>query len=61
MALICPNCSEVVRQDRNVEGLNYCPHCRRLFFVPPPEKMPPWILGVLVILVANWQLMVQRL
>ena len=54
----CPRCSELVVQTRNLEGPNFCPQCRTLFIMPTPPKMPPWILGVLVILVANWQTMV---
>ena len=53
----CPHCSYVVRQDRNVEGLNYCPNCKRLFLVPPAEGVAPWILGVVAVLMAHWQLM----
>lgn len=52
----CPHCAQLVRQDENVEGLNYCTKCQRLFLVPPKEKLPPWILGVLVVLTGNWQL-----
>jgi hypothetical protein len=47
----------LVRQDENVEGLNYCANCQRLFLMPAKAKLPPWILGVLVVLTANWQLM----
>jgi hypothetical protein len=27
-----------------------------LFYVPAPKNVPPWILGVLVFLMANWQI-----
>jgi hypothetical protein len=57
----CPHCQSAVVQPRNREGPNFCPHCRQLFELPEEErKMPPWILGVLVFLTANWQLMVQQ-
>ena len=53
----CPYCAHVVRQDRNLEGLNYCPNCKRLFLVLPPERVPGWILGVVTVLLAHWQMM----
>ncbi len=53
----CPHCSHLVRQDRNVEGINYCTHCRRLFLVPPEAEVPRWIFGVLAVLTANWHAM----
>jgi hypothetical protein len=43
----------LVVQDRNREGLNYCPACHQLFYVPPPPKVPPWILGAVTVLVGN--------
>ena len=53
----CPHCSQIVVQKKNVEGPNFCPKCCKLFYVPPERELPPWILGVLVVLVGNWQLM----
>ena len=53
----CPICLHLVIQDRYRERLNFCPNCRSLF-VMPSKRMPSWILGVLVVLTANWQLMV---
>jgi hypothetical protein len=53
----CTNCGEVLMQDVNPEGLNYCPKCRSLFLVPPEPKMPTWIWGVVVFLIANWQIL----
>ncbi len=47
-------------QTKNREGPNFCPHCQVLFRVPEPPKMPPWILGVLTVLVANWQIICRR-
>ncbi len=58
MRCICPYCSKVTRQARNLSGPNFCPHCHGLFNIRPPEKIPPWILGVLVVMVANLQIMV---
>jgi hypothetical protein len=52
----CPHCSEVVKQIRNWDGPNFCPSCQQLFDPPSEEKMPPWVLGVLVFLTANWQI-----
>jgi hypothetical protein len=56
MRFRCKLCSRKVSQERNQDGPNYCPQCHGLFYVPPPEQMPPWILGVLGFLTANWQL-----
>ncbi len=54
----CPHCLHLVSQDRNPEGLNYCPACHKLFYMPPPErKVPGWLLGVLVVLAANAQVL----
>ena len=59
MRFNCPHCGRRVTQARNWEGPNFCPKCLKLFYVPEEPKMPPWILGVLVILVANWQIINQ--
>ena len=56
MPIKCPDCRQRVVQARNREGPNFCPQCQRLFEVSGEPQMPPWILGVLVILVANWQI-----
>jgi hypothetical protein len=56
MRCLCPRCCQLVRKAENVEGLQYCRTCRRLFIVPPQPSVPPWILGVLVVLTANWQI-----
>jgi hypothetical protein len=55
MRAYCPYCQAVVVQARNREGPNFCPACKRLFHVPEDRKLPPWILGVLNILVVNLQ------
>jgi len=52
----CPYCARLIKQDRNVEGLNYCTSCGKLFLMPPLHRVPSWVLGVLVILMGNWQL-----
>ena len=53
----CPHCRRPVRQVRNTSGPNFCPRCCKLFYMPEPEKVPPWILGVVVVLLGNWQVM----
>ncbi len=53
----CPICSNPVIQSWQLEKVTFCPNCQSLF-VMPTQKMPPWILGVLVILTATWQVMV---
>ena len=55
MRIPCPNCNTLVMQAKNLDGPNFCPNCQRLFYLPEPAKLPPWILGVLVVLTANWQ------
>jgi hypothetical protein len=57
MRCTCPICAEVLVQNRNVDGLNYCMHCQNLFLVPPPRTVPTWILGVLTVMMANWQML----
>jgi len=52
----CPDCGELVKQDRNMDGLNYCTNCRKLFLVPSDSKVPLWIFGVLVFLVVYCQM-----
>jgi hypothetical protein len=59
MRVECPYCNERAVQTKNLDGPNFCPTCRRLFYVPEEPRMPPWILGVLTILTANWQLVSQ--
>jgi hypothetical protein len=50
----CPFCSQRFIQDENLEGPNFCPTCRKLVRVQRPRQVPSWILGVVVILLANW-------
>ena len=57
MRVQCPYCQKRVIQAKNRDGPNFCPECRELFYLPEDRQMPPWILGVLTILVANWQIM----
>ncbi len=59
MHTLCPRCQAVVVQTQNREGPNFCPHCHVLFRVPDVQ-LPPWILGVLTILMANWQILCHR-
>ena len=56
MSVHCPYCDQRVTQRRNEEGPNYCAQCNKLFSLPPDRPVPPWILGILVILTANWQI-----
>ena len=55
MRVYCPHCNEQITQRRNYEGPNFCPACQRLFLLPPERPVPPWILGVVVVLMGNWQ------
>lgn len=57
MRCVCPYCFESVVQAKNRDGPNFCANCHKLFWWPNVEIMPPWILGVLVILTANWSIM----
>jgi hypothetical protein len=52
----CPKCEHFVVQAKNREGPNFCTRCGNLFYAPSDPTLPPWILGVLVILTANWQI-----
>ena len=56
----CPYCQGQVVQTRNHDGPNFCPECRKLFYVPEEPHVPSWILGVLVVLVANWQVLLNH-
>jgi len=40
--------------------LQYCSNCRMLFLAAPLESVPPWILGVLTVLVGVWQILCHR-
>jgi uncharacterized Zn finger protein (UPF0148 family) len=53
----CPHCNGRLAQSLNDDGPNFCPTCQKLFYVPEEPKMPSWILGVVVILVAHLQLL----
>jgi hypothetical protein len=59
MKTACPYCQARVVQARNCGGLNFCLACEKLFLAPPERPLPPWILGVLVFLVAHWQIISQ--
>lgn len=56
MASLCPRCAPLGTKVRNRSGLNCCEECGSLFLEPPERLLPPWILGVLAILVANYWL-----
>ncbi len=56
MRCSCPICGKKVVQVRNLCGPNFCPHCHKLFNAPLPQKVPTWVFGVLLVLVANLQL-----
>ena len=51
----CPRCGELVNQDRNMEGQNYCINCGKLFLMPPEPTVPTWIWGIVAFLLVNWQ------
>jgi hypothetical protein len=54
----CPFCSwEIVSPD-DTGSVGFCSNCRSLFRAPLPQQVPPWILGVLVVLVGNWQVLI---
>ena len=55
MRLACPRCFYVFRQTVNKDGPNFCPNCTELFTVPAKRPLPPWILGVLLVLMAYCQ------
>ena len=59
MHIQCPQCHSMVVQAANRDGPNFCSECCRLFYLPEERKMPPWILGVLVVLVGNLQIISQ--
>jgi hypothetical protein len=53
----CPFCSHRFWQARNLESAQFCRKCHRLFMAPPEARVPPWVLGVVVVLMANCQIM----
>ena len=48
---------EARASSQNRDGPNFCPACGQLFYLPEERPTPPWIMGVLTILVANWQIL----
>jgi hypothetical protein len=50
----------LVNKGPNAQGLQYCTNCRTLFVAAPQRKTPPWIFGVLAILLAHWQIICHR-
>ena len=59
MNVQCPQCGRMVAQAKNRDGPNFCENCFCLFYAPEERKMPSWILGILVVLVANLQIIGQ--
>jgi hypothetical protein len=59
MNVRCPECGMLVKQTKNRDGPNFCENCFCLFYAPDERRMPPWILGVLIILAANMQIIGQ--
>ena len=55
----CPQCQGIVVQNANRDGPNFCAQCCRLFYLPEEPKFPAWILGVLVVLMGNLQILSQ--
>jgi DNA-directed RNA polymerase subunit RPC12/RpoP len=57
MKCTCTQCGQLVSQDINPEGQNYCSYCGSLFLAPLERKVPTWMWGVVVVLMANWQIL----
>jgi hypothetical protein len=57
MKCTCTHCGELVSQDRNPEGHNFCINCGKLFLAPAESKVPTWVWGVVTVLIANWQIL----
>jgi DNA-directed RNA polymerase subunit RPC12/RpoP len=57
MNYACTHCGELVSQDRTLEGPNYCIRCGKTFMVAAASEVPTWIWGVVVLLMANWQIL----
>ncbi len=55
----CPGCQAVVVQKKNRDGPNFCPNCRRLFYAYEDRIIPKWVVGILLILLANLELMIK--
>ncbi len=57
MKRTCTNCGELVSQDQNLDGHNYCINCGEFYLVSAESKMPTWVWGVVVVLMLNWQIL----
>ncbi len=55
MNCTCTHCGKLVNQDQNLDGHNFCTSCGKLFLESANSKVPTWIWGVVVFLMANWQ------
>ena len=53
----CSSCGALVVQARNSNGPQFCPKCRALFEVPEEKHVPPWILGIVTVLMGNLQIL----
>jgi hypothetical protein len=40
-----------------MEGHCYCINCGNIFPLAPESKVPTWVWGVVVFLMANWQVL----
>ena len=52
----CPSCGSFFDQAKNSTGPQYCLKCRTLFQTPEERRVPPWILGVVTVLLGNLQI-----
>lgn len=57
MCYRCPCCGASVVQAKNTTGPQFCHKCRALFKVAEEKHVPPWILGVVTVLLGNLQLL----
>lgn len=55
MAPFCPLCNQPLPPDieQPAKGYGWCPNCSRAFEAPP-RTVPPWVLGVVVLLFTMW-------
>jgi len=52
---VCTQCGELVSQDQNLDGRMYCIKCGS--FVAAQSVVPQWVWGVVVVLMAHWQML----
>jgi len=46
MSVDCPYCSQRAAQAKNLDGPNFCPRCRKLFYVPEEPNLYPHLSGL---------------